>query len=235
MTCTEIDPLVTPYVDEEISPDDRRAVETHLTACAPCRSRVSGERAARELVRARGDALTTAGGRAPASLRARVAAAAPRARRRRFVVPVPVAAMLALTVLGVFVHRTAPVIAAQLTLDHVKCLELRATRLQPAAPREVEAAFRQDYGWDLRVPEVARLRFVGARRCLVTEGRMAHLHYEYAGRPVSLFIIPGAAHATRASRAFGRSAVIWSRAGSTYALVGAMPTAELQQIAGVIH
>jgi len=234
MTCTDLDPLVTPYVDDEIAARDRERVEAHLAACTACRARVATERAARELLRSRASSLTAAAGSAPAALRARVAALAPGAPRR-FFLPVPVAAMLALTIVGVAVHRTAPVVAAQLTLDHVKCRELGVTSLQHVSAGDVETAFRQEYGWDLRVPRAAPLRFVGARRCLLTEGRMAHLFYDYGDRRVSLFIIPAAEHGPRASRAFGRSSVIWPQGGSTYALVGAVPTAELQRIASVIH
>jgi anti-sigma factor RsiW len=52
-SCEALDPLVTPYVDGALPDDDRRAVETHLRACAPCHSRVASERAVRELIRAR--------------------------------------------------------------------------------------------------------------------------------------------------------------------------------------
>ena len=52
-SCETIEPLVTPYVDGELPDDDRRAVDAHLRACAPCHSRVAAERAVHELIRDR--------------------------------------------------------------------------------------------------------------------------------------------------------------------------------------
>jgi anti-sigma factor RsiW len=66
--CTSIDPLVTPYVDGELSAADRTRVDEHLHRCAPCYMRVAAECAVRELMRARKTGLT--GDRASASLRA---------------------------------------------------------------------------------------------------------------------------------------------------------------------
>src|ERR1700751_646811 len=51
--CDSLDPLVTPFVDGELSDADRRAVEEHLRLCPPCRSRVAAERTVHDLVRAR--------------------------------------------------------------------------------------------------------------------------------------------------------------------------------------
>jgi len=55
--CQRFDPLVTPFVDDQLPDADRRAVEGHLRACAPCHSRVDAERAVRELIRAQRAAL----------------------------------------------------------------------------------------------------------------------------------------------------------------------------------
>jgi anti-sigma factor RsiW len=57
-TCASIDPLVTPYVDGELSEADRSRVDEHLHGCPPCYSRVVAECAVRELVHARKSGLT---------------------------------------------------------------------------------------------------------------------------------------------------------------------------------
>jgi anti-sigma factor RsiW len=49
-SCDALDPLVTPYVDGELPDEDRRAVEAHLRACAPCQTRVTAERAVHALI-----------------------------------------------------------------------------------------------------------------------------------------------------------------------------------------
>ena len=58
--CESIDRLVTPYVDGQLADADRRTVDEHLRACAPCHSRVRSERAIRDLIHTRRHALTSA-------------------------------------------------------------------------------------------------------------------------------------------------------------------------------
>jgi anti-sigma factor RsiW len=72
--CQLIDPLVTPYVDGQLTDVDRRAVDDHLRTCPPCHSRVAAERAVHELLAERRGALTAGG--APDVLRARCRRAA---------------------------------------------------------------------------------------------------------------------------------------------------------------
>ena len=67
--CHQIDPLVTPYVDGDISLADRDFVDRHLGACRLCRSRVQAEQSVRALVRGRKSSLAPAG--APPALRLR--------------------------------------------------------------------------------------------------------------------------------------------------------------------
>ena len=55
--CAAIDPLVTPYVDDQLPEDAREEVERHVRACPPCRARVTAERAVHDLIRARRAAL----------------------------------------------------------------------------------------------------------------------------------------------------------------------------------
>src|SRR5579864_79033 len=55
--CQRLDPLVTPYVDGQLSDAECLAVDAHLRACPPCHSRVEAERAVRELIRTQRAAL----------------------------------------------------------------------------------------------------------------------------------------------------------------------------------
>ena len=57
LNCESIDPLVTPYVDGALPDAERRLVDDHLRACAPCHSRVAAERAVHNLLQARRAAL----------------------------------------------------------------------------------------------------------------------------------------------------------------------------------
>jgi peroxiredoxin len=46
--CTDLDALVTPYIDEEIPSVDRARLEQHLAQCPPCHARVDAERRVRD-------------------------------------------------------------------------------------------------------------------------------------------------------------------------------------------
>jgi len=72
--CSLIDPLVTPYIDGELSGADRDLVAAHVRVCAPCHSRIAAEQAVRTLIRSRKATLTVI--RAPESLRAKCCDAA---------------------------------------------------------------------------------------------------------------------------------------------------------------
>src|SRR5262245_60558359 len=72
--CSFIDPLVTPYIDGELTAAERDLVAAHVRVCAPCHSRVAAEQAVRTLIQARKSTLS--GIRAPESLRAKCSEAA---------------------------------------------------------------------------------------------------------------------------------------------------------------
>src|SRR5450755_2587016 len=133
--CKTLDRFAAPYVDGELEAAGRAAVNAHLAVCPPCRSRLDAEQSVRELIHARQSSLCA--GAASDALRARCAAAreAPAAAPAPRVVPPPswrarltpyaLAATLVLIVGGAFVYqltdRSARVMAAELTADHVKC------------------------------------------------------------------------------------------------------------------
>src|SRR5262245_23118646 len=144
--CPSIDPLVTRFVDGDLPSSERQLVADHIRACAPCRSRIAAEQAARGVVRSGKRFLEQ--DRASDALRARCAAlmaaeadrippaaaspagALPYAAARkpgwtRRVTPLALAATLVLVVAGAFLYRfteTSPqLMAAELTADHVKC------------------------------------------------------------------------------------------------------------------
>jgi anti-sigma factor RsiW len=72
--CSSIDPLVTPYIDGQLSAAERDLVAAHMRVCAPCHSRVAAEQAVRTLIHARKSTLCAI--RAPESLHARCSDAA---------------------------------------------------------------------------------------------------------------------------------------------------------------
>jgi anti-sigma factor RsiW len=253
--CRDVEALFASYVDGESAPQDRATVDSHLTACPPCRDRIAEERAARDLVITRREHLRAA---APQPLRHRCAAYAASAAgrppsrlailKRRPWVPLSLAATLLLAVGGVFlfgINDNVHALATQLALDHVKCFQFPPSH----APGDAAAVSREwagAQGWAIQVPSTAaseQLELIGVRRCLSTEGRVAHLMYRWRGEPLSVYVLnsglKGMGEGVPATEEMipklGEEAIMWSKAGRTYAVVGRARPADLQHIAAYVR
>ena len=249
MKCQDVEAFFTPYVDGEAAPAERARVDAHLQACPPCRDRVAGEQSAREILRARRSGLRPC---ASEALRTRCAAqCVSRAVRggvltRRTLVPLSLAAALLLVVSGAlfFAGNSVEVLAAQLAVDHVKCFQFAPDR-GAVDPIAEGGKWERVYGWPLKVPATAPaedLQLLGVRRCLSSEGRVAHMMYRWRGERLSVFVLNsrvGAADAradVEASiRKMGEQAVIWSRGDRTYAVVARGEPAAVQQVARYVR
>lgn len=245
MDCKDLESIVAPYVDGEAPAGDRARLEEHLAICAACRVLVESERAAREVLRAEGPHLREP---APASLRARcerlcVVAQGPRRSpsSTRRLAPVLLAAAAALVLAVVWMGRLdagTGVLAAQLTVDHVKCTKFKSRQVN-GSPGQLAAYWQEQYGWPIVVPaayDQHDLRLAGIRRCASSEGQTAHIIYSYDGRPVSLFIARDDAPRTpRDIGIFGHEAVVWSSGQRTYVLVGQEPHDRMQSLAASIR
>src|SRR4051812_41000844 len=197
-SCREFDALVTPYIDGEATTAERALVESHLAACPPCRHRAAAESAARETLRER-----LCRPCAPDQLRARCRAAAALQKgsgwlsRTHFTFrTLSVAAALVLITGGVLLYgltRFSPaVLAAQLTLDHLKCFAIDEPDTAVEASVS-EQRFERDHGWPVHLPRVSvpGLQLVGVRQCFCAQGgATAHAMYRLDGRAVSLYILP---------------------------------------------
>jgi anti-sigma factor RsiW len=243
--CSDIEPLMTPYVDGEVPPGDRLRVAGHIDDCPPCQRHAAAEQAARSVVRAHADSLVET---APAHLRGRCAAVGrsraaflrglPRLSRAGW--PIALAATLVLAVGGALVYGTvvdpARAVAAQLTIDHLKCFALFD---QPSAlkPSDVQAALKARYGFDVELPEAdaaGGMTLVGGRRCLYLDGSVAHVLYKRGQVPVSLFVLPPGARLSHTEiEIFGHTAVAFERGGRTWVVVAREARADVEQAAAV--
>lgn len=243
--CDSMAPLLTQWADDELGRAERQAVDEHIAHCAACRGRAMRERAVRELVHARADTLR---GSAPDGLRARVrrrpARVIPMEARRAVRRPawrLPLAASLLLGVIGAGLFGAlAPsgsLLAAQLTLDHLKCGFL-AHDERGISPATLEARWEAQQGWAIHVPapDLARgLRLVGLRRCLFSGGTMAHVLYDYRGHALSLFVLRGPRQADAALAIMGYGTRTWSAGQHTLALVGHVPRDNLAGVASLFE
>ena len=246
-TCTEVDSLTTPFVDDEASAADRERVDRHLGECPACRGHVIAEQHAREMVRAHGDALVD---HAPLGLRARCAsassAAAPGPGRRAMPLlsrtgwPLALAATIVLAIAGVMLYGLvldpSEAVAAQLTLDHLKCFTLFEER-SALTPSDVQTALKARYGFDVRLPDAEHadgLSLVGGRRCVYLEGSVAHVMYRRGTMQVSLFVLPPGAKLSHTElEVLGHTAVAFTRAGRTWVVLARSPQADVERIATV--
>jgi anti-sigma factor (TIGR02949 family) len=247
--CDDVDRVMTPFVDGEISPEDRAAVEAHLERCPPCRHRASAEATARDVIRSRASGIREqATVQGPLDLKARCAAAA-RARvdsdpttiggvRSRGIWGLAAAAIVVLAVAGVLglvlTRSSTTVMAAQLTADHVKCYKMFPPERATDDARLLEARIAEQCGWPVQIPSGQpglHLTLIGARRCLFGDGHVAHVMYMHGSTPVSLFIIPRRQWEESALQVFGHQARVWLRDGRTYVLVGREAEAEIRQVA----
>jgi hypothetical protein len=261
--CRDLDERLTPYVDGQAAPDERRTVDAHLAACPPCRDHAEAERAAREVIHERREQLRCC---APEGLRARCGRlrreaastfALPPSRyalpwtRRASVdksagqagtgfpsstfrlpsfgvprwVPLSLAATLVLAVAGVFltgINSGVQALATGLALDHAKCFQFKGDTSKIVDAEVLDGKWEREQGWPIVLPPSAgdeQLRLLTVRRCLSTDGRVAHAMYLWRGEPLSVFVLPHATRRERVLDTIGHEAAIWSANGRTYAVL----------------
>lgn len=239
-TCARYEGLRARWADGEVGSPELLDLRRHLDACPACADDVRRQQDARQALRGHAAQLR---GAAPDALRQRVEAlvaaeagrgkvlpmAAHRARRawaRPLTwMPRSVAAALLLAVSGIVaagaLAPTGGVLAAQLALDHLKCLVIAPTEPGVDA-RRIERQWEQSHGWAVTLPESSPERgiaLVGLRTCLYHDGRMAHVLYDRGGHRVSLFVMPHREAAAAVLDVFGQQTRTWTRDGRTYALV----------------
>ena len=248
--CKTLDRFVTPYVDGELGrrrPRCRRRASRPVSAVPLARRRRAD--------RPRADPRAAAGAHAdaaPAALRARCAAArqarlatgrwrradSARPSWRARVTPFALAATLVLIVGGAFVYeltdRSARVMAAELTADHIKCFGVNRVLGTHDAAAVVESSIASSFGLRLGLPERPDregLELVGERPCLYGEGRVAHIMYRHNGHPVSVFMLPKTTRPDEIVEVMGHEAAIWSAGGRTFVLIAREPRGEVERMA----
>ena len=239
-SCRDVEPLIPPYVDGEAAATDRAAVDAHLATCGACRENVAAERGVRDVLQARRAGLRDC---ASAHLRARCAAHAressaaavkPMAsglRPKQLVnrrLPLAAAATILLavaTVFGLGLNNKVQALAVQMTVDHVKCARFNNSQT-PADPVAAARLWTAKFGWPLTVPPSsppAGLELRAVRRCAVTDGRVAHLIYQWQGEPLSVFVLPSMAIDRSAEvERWGHDSRMWSQNGRTYVVLAGM-------------
>jgi len=240
--CDQIDSLVTPFVDGDISPASAVVVQRHIQRCPACCGRVQAEQAVHALMQARRQTL--ANPRPPAALRARCAALggtrAPAGawRWRALVLAATIVLVAGVGLYELTAHSTR-VMAAALTADHLKCFRVINTALGTHHDTStVEGEMASRFDWQMRLPdhpERADLELVGSRPCMYPEGLAAHIMYRHHGHPVSLFMLPQGARQDELIDVMGHRAAIWSVGTRTFVLIADEPRAEVERMISFVH
>ena len=156
--------------------------------------------------------------------------------------PLALAATLVLFIGGALLYqmtaRSAPLMAAELTADHLKCFGLNKVLGTHQAPTAVESSFASRFGWHVRLPEASDrvdLELVGGRPCLYAEGRVAHIMYRHNGKPVSVFMLPNTVRQAEVVTVIGHEAVIWPVDDRTFVLIARQPRAEVTRLASFLQ
>ncbi len=258
---------MTPFVDETLPDAERRLVEIHLLQCPPCHSRVSAERAVHRLMHRQRAGLCRESApdslHAACTGLARTAArhpeevassAAPRgavagpfgsmslSSWRARVTPYALAASLVLGVGGAFLYqatdKSARVMAAELTADHMKCFAMNGVLGTHDETEAVESSMLASFDWRVHLPaEPARagLELVGSRPCLYAEGKIAHIMYRHDGHPVSLFMLPKTARTQQLVEVFGHEAAVWCAGERTFVLIAREPRQDVERLASYVR
>lgn len=241
-TCHDIESLLGRLADDDLDVASRARVDAHLAACPSCRRLAAVQADVRGLLVARADGLRSrASDRLLARVEADVAARRRRAAWHPFRMPMAATAALTLLVVGLYgvTGASTTMLAAQLALDHVKCVQIVRDG-EPAGldPHQVGHEWHEHYAWTPRIPDVpaeTATRLISVRRCLYGHGHLAHLLYNVNGRVVSLFVMPRADYPVDDVGAlremFGQQARLWASGDQTYALVSDADAEGLERLA----
>jgi anti-sigma factor RsiW len=176
---------VTGYVDGTFGAAVRAEVESHLADCPACREQAEFERELRRRLRALPAAT------APLALETHVRQRLRRARARRWLALLPLAAGFVVGALGVL--GSAPFLAYELARDHGHCfgMDKIPAQIWSADPGRV-AAWLQEEGLagPLLPASAAGLELLGARRCPLLDRQVVHVYYAAENRHLSLFVVP---------------------------------------------
>ncbi|MEN9797595.1 MAG: hypothetical protein RL653_1291 [Pseudomonadota bacterium] len=250
MTCTELEPFLQTFLDDEFDAAERARIEAHLEACSACTARVAAESSFRAVLGRASQAES--GRRAPPQLRARVLAGLDAEVRRDARAPalrrlgLAAAAAAGLATVGgsLLWGKTSPAVrqryvdaAAQ---HHARGLPLEISRVPP---ENVEAWFGGKLDHRVAVPRLQRANLAGARLLHVQDRPAAYLRYDAqlpngAPRGVGLFVfddlrgeVPAAPlPSVEVARARGYNVALWRDGELVYELVTDLDEPELREL-----
>jgi anti-sigma factor RsiW len=199
--CESIDTLAMAYLDDELAPEERRELETHLTECTGCRGEVDSARADQSLIQ-----TSLAAPRASDSMRMRLARSLDEAdretaraeRRRMSSWLLPGSAILAAAAaIAVFVGAGTPSSPTSVSPRGKSIAQVAVKQQARALPLEVEGPgtrpwLRQNFAsMDLPQVEGPGSKLIGARLLPVDghDGALLEYAITFDSRPARLKVL----------------------------------------------
>lgn len=230
MQCARAVLSVSPYIDDELPPADREAMQSHLSECAACRARVESIRALKHAI-----SRLPSKEEPPGAIRAHVEALRfdPPKRRAWRTLSVAAAAV-AVVVVGVSLIRRrddAMRLADDLVVDHLHSVpEVKPAEIASSDRAEVVRFFADHLPFNAVVPDLPGTELIGARLCQLKGRRVELLFYHRENRTLSLFVTDRPVADAGCTAARGHHVCSRSRGDLTMLLVGELPADELRRL-----
>lgn len=230
MKCSEVRRLVSPYLDSELDEKTEFEIARHLEGCAACAAHFQAEE---DLERAIGSALRRTVGDEEEVLRAALERSVERAVDRspgrgwpapRLVAGAAAALTAALLALVAWMwtrgeegEQAIPSLVALAARDHEEFVSGgKGLDVLGGSSEEIDNFLREEIGVTLGVLRLEEKWTVdGARHCRLDGASVGFVSLRWAGRPVSLFVVPSAV----AARLTGISGAASYRVGGTNAVL----------------
>ena len=185
------------YLDGELSPEEERAVQRHLTTCTSCQERVKALAALEEAVTRSAETALV-----PQTLHEYVSSLSHPSPRSFWglsrVVKMGLAFTLILVVVGLaswwWPHRgersRPEEIAQALVADHIHYLQVPdALEIASTDPAILTNWFRERVPFPVQIPRLNKGRLLGGRLCSLLGRQVALVFYERGGKRFSLFTL----------------------------------------------
>jgi len=245
MNCSELDPLIYPYLDGELDETERGYLEGHVAVCVGCRGRLSREAAFQGALRRSAQLRTRAP--APEALRAMLRAGIHRESRRVQMLSWARWGSLALAAAaaGVVYMESRPGHREQLLEDAALRYQRRLPyELTTASRADVERWFGDQMSTRVALPHVPGATIAGARLSNLREHEAAYVVYQLPSqqrgedRRLGLFVVEDPQREIPSVAAWpqvgvrnvrGVSIASWRSGGLVYELVSDMDEADLRR------
>ena len=248
MTCQELEALLHPYLDGELTPDQRRDVEAHLPGCAECRARLKDWQALHTALRAP-ELRLKASDTLRQRLKGELKKADERKGRERWPLWTAAAAVLVVSV-GLITWSLMPVAVTEdaddAMVDAAVAQQQQAVSakhlsdLASSDPAAVQAFFKDKLPYVPPVRDFAAQGYalVGARLDKVKDEPAAALTYRHGADYVTVFVCPAEHHKDTDLDTDTQDqyhVVYWTRGGLSFWTVSEMGADDLKRFGDLLR